>query len=520
MNRNLSIQAVSDRSTIWDCLVIGGGATGLGTAVDAASRGLKTLLVEKTDFAKGTSSRATKLAHGGVRYLEQGNISLVREALRERGLMIKHAPHIVHPLKFIIPAYKRLEIPFYGIGLKLYDFMSGKLSLGHAKLLGKSEVVQHLPTVQQNDLKGGILYMDGQFDDARLAVTLALTFNDLGGVAANYVEVVGLTKTSEKISGAILRDRETGTEHEVRAKVVVNATGVFVDSIRHLDDPTSGKMLAVSQGAHLVLPKHFLPSTSALMVPKTSDGRVLFGIPWHDRLILGTTDGEVPEPVEEPRIQEKEISFILSEAAKYLAKPPTESDVLSCYAGLRPLVKSGHAGSTAAISREHTVAISTSGLVTITGGKWTTYRRMGEDCVDHVLQIGGFSAKPSRTPDLQLHGSSESVETFAAPSHLAVYGTERPKIEALSRKVSGKLLHPRLPYLQAEVLWAVREEMARTVEDILARRTRAILLDSTAAAESAPDVAELIAGELGYDSAWQESQVKQFQDLSKIYRLR
>jgi len=522
VNRNLAIQAISDRSTVWDCLVIGGGATGLGTAVDAASRGLKTLLVEKTDFAKGTSSRSTKLAHGGVRYLEQGNISLVREALHERGLMIKNAPHLVHPLKFVIPAYKCLELPFYGIGLKIYDLLSGKLSLGHSKLLSKADTVRHLPTLQQNHLKGGILYLDGQFDDSRLAVTLALTFADLRGVVANYVEVVTLTKNNGKVSGAILRDRETGTEHEVSARVVVNATGVFVDAIRHLDDPTSGKMLAVSQGSHLVLSRHFLPSTSALMVPKTSDGRVLFGIPWHDRLILGTTDDEVPESSEEPRIQEREISFILSEAAKYLAKSPTESDVLACYAGLRPLVKAEHAGSTATLSREHTVLISASNLITITGGKWTTYRRMGEDCVNRVSQIGGFPSVPSRTSELQLHGSSESTETFTEPNHhLAIYGSERKKIEASVKRdaASGNLLHPRLPYLRAEVTWVVREEMARTVEDVLARRTRALFLDAAAAAESAPAVAEIMAAEFGYDSAWQESQVKNFQALSRIYQL-
>jgi glycerol-3-phosphate dehydrogenase len=522
VNRSLAIGAISDRSTVWDCLVIGGGATGLGTAVDAASRGLKTLLVEKFDFAKGTSSRATKLAHGGVRYLEQGNISLVREALSERGRMLKNAPHLVHPLKFIIPAYKRLDFPFYGVGLKIYDLLAGKLSLGPTKLLGKAETIRHLPTVQQNELKGAILYLDGQFDDARLAITLALTLADLGGFAANYVEAVGFTKTNGKLSGAILRDRESGNEYEVSARVIVNATGVFVDSIRHLDDAASGKMLAVSQGSHLVVAKHFLPGTSALMVPKTSDGRVLFGIPWHDRVIIGTTDGEVPEPSEEPRIQEKEISFILSEAGKYLAKPPTESDVLACYSGLRPLVKPGHAGSTKSISREHTVAISNSNLVTITGGKWTTYRRMGEDCVNRVIEIAGLPAVSSKTPDLALHGSSTSAATFLEPAHLAVYGSERGKVEELSKskKGSGGLIHPRLPYIKAEVTWAVREEMARTVEDVLSRRTRALLLDSSAASESASIVAEIMAEELGHDNAWKEAQVKDFQALSRIYQLR
>jgi glycerol-3-phosphate dehydrogenase len=522
VDRNLAIQAISDRSTVWDCLVIGGGATGLGTAVEAASRGLRTLLVEKTDFAKGTSSRATKLAHGGVRYLEQGNISLVREALHERGLMLKNAPHLAHPLKFIIPAYSLWQIPFYGIGLGIYDLLSGKLSLGRSKILSASETIKQLPTVEQRQLRGGVSYFDGQFDDARLATTLAHTFSDLGGLVANYVEVVRLTKKNDKISGAILHDRESGGELEVSARVVVNATGVFVDSVRKMDEPGSTKMLAVSQGAHLVLPKEFLPGTSALMVPKTSDGRVLFGIPWHNRLILGTTDGEVPEPLEEPRIQEQEISFILSEAGRYLTKRPTESDVLSCYAGLRPLVKAGHAGSTAGISREHTVLISSSNLVTITGGKWTTYRRMGEDCVNRVAEIGNFPSVPSRTAALSLHGSSSDARTFSPPTHLAVYGKDRKRVEDLasSEPGLGTLLNAQLPYLQAEVVWAAREEMARTVEDVLARRTRALLLDSSAAAKAAPRVAEILARELHRDKAWQDKQVEDFCTLAKVYQLR
>ena len=311
-------------------------------------------------------------------------------------------------------------------------------------------------------------------------------------------------------------------EIEISARVVVNATGVFVDTLRKMDEPGSSKMLAVSQGAHLVLPKEFLPGTSALMVPKTSDGRVLFGIPWHDRLILGTTDGEVPEPVEEPRIQDHEISFILSEAARYLAKDPTESDVLSCYAGLRPLVKAGHASSTAGLSREHTLLVSPSGLVTITGGKWTTYRRMGEDCINRVTEIGGFTPVPSRTSTLPLHGSRSAAETFLPPSHLAVYGAERKKVEELAASETGlsEALHNRLPYLQAEVVWAIREEMARTVEDVLTRRTRAILLDSAAAAEAAPRVAEIMGRELGRDKAWQQQQIEAFRSLAKIYQLK
>ncbi|MBV9674114.1 MAG: FAD-dependent oxidoreductase [Verrucomicrobia bacterium] len=521
MNRTEAIRAISDRSTKWDCLVIGGGATGLGTAVEAAARGLKTLLVERFDFAQGTSSRSTKLAHGGVRYLEQGNITLVRAALRERGLMLQNAPHLVHALQFVIPAYHLWQLPFYGVGLKIYDFLSGKLSLGHSKVLSRSETLNHLPTLETRGLKGGILYMDGQFDDSRLAISLALTFWDLGGTIANYVEVVDLTKQNGKVSGAIVRDRETSSEHEVAAKIVVNATGVFVDAVRRLDEPDARKLLAVSQGAHLVLPREFLPSRSALMIPKTSDGRVLFGIPWHDRLIIGTTDHEVPEPIAEPTIQEDEIHFMLTESAKYFDRDPSESDVLSCYVGLRPLVRAGEGSSTAALSRDHTVIVSTSGLITITGGKWTTYRHMAEDCIDHVCDVGGVARSPSRTTNLPLHGSSKAPEIFSPPEHLAVYGAEREKVTLLAASNGfGELVHPRLPYLRAEVLWAVREEMARTVEDVLSRRTRALLLDSAAAVEAAPWVAELLAAELGRDQSWQADQVKQFCELARSYQIR
>jgi glycerol-3-phosphate dehydrogenase len=521
VDRSVAIQAISDSSTVWDCLVIGGGATGLGVAVEAASRGLRTLLIERTDFAKGTSSRATKLAHGGVRYLEQGNIGLVREALHERGLMIKNAPHLAHPLKFVIPAYHLWEIPFYAIGLGIYDRLAGKLSLGPSKALSKSDTIRHLPTVEQNRLKGGILYFDGQFDDARLAVTLAHTLSDLGGFPANYVDVIGITRHAGKVTGAVVHDRESDSEFEVSARAVINATGVFVDSVRQMDEPGAKKMLAVSQGAHLVLPRDFIPGTCALMVPKTSDGRVLFGIPWHERVILGTTDGPVPEPVEEPRIQAHEIAFILSEAAKYLAKDPTESDVVSCYAGLRPLVKAGHASKTSGLSREHTVAISSSGLVTITGGKWTTYRRMGEDCIDRVIKLVGLPSVPSRTSELPLHGHSQDPETFASPLHLAVYGSDRARIKELaaSDKQLEALLDPGLPYIKAEVVWAAREEMARTVDDVLARRTRALLLDSTAAVDASPAVAEILAKELGRDLVWQENQVQAFRKVARNYQL-
>jgi len=522
MNRDIAIQAISDRSTIWDCLVIGGGATGLGTALEAASRGYKTLLVEKTDFAKGTSSRATKLVHGGVRYLEQGNVALVREALHERGLLLRHAAHLAHPLKFVIPAYHYWQLPFYGVGLKLYDALSGKLSLGKSEVFGPTKTIGYLPNVETKNLKGGILYLDGQFDDARLTVSLLQTIHEAGGVAANYLEVVRLTKDGTKVNGAVVHDRETGQEYTLRSKAVVNATGVFTDMIRELDDPAGEKIVASAQGSHLVLPPEFLQSKAALMVPKTSDGRVLFAIPWHDRLIIGTTDFGVPKPVEEPKIQEHEINFILSEAARYMAKDPTESDVLACYSGLRPLVKAGAGKKTAALSRSHFVLVSPSGLVTITGGKWTTYRHMGEDCINHVAEVAGLQPRPSKTAELSIHGNSSAPETFNPPEHLAVYGTDRKAVEQLAGGDPNKAdkLHPRIPYLTAEVYWAVEHEMARTVEDVLSRRTRALLLDAKAAIEVAPRVATILADKLKRDKKWVADQISAFTEVARNYLLR
>jgi glycerol-3-phosphate dehydrogenase len=522
VNRDAAIEAISDRSTVWDCLVIGGGATGLGAALEAASRGYRTLLVEKTDFAKGTSSRATKLVHGGVRYLEQGDIALVREALHERGLLLRHASHLAHPLKFVIPAYHYWQLPFYGVGLKIYDALSGKLSLGKSEVFGPSKTVEYLPNVETKDLKGGILYLDGQFDDARLTVSLLQSIHDAGGVAANYVEVVQLTKDGTRVNGAVVRDRETGQEQTVRAKAIVNATGIFTDLIRQLDDPVADKIIAVAQGSHLVLPKEFLQSKAALMVPKTSDGRVLFAIPWHDRLIIGTTDFGVPKPVEEPRIQNHEINFILSEAARYMAKDPTENDVLACYSGLRPLVKAGHEQKTAALSRSHSVIVSPSGLVTITGGKWTTYRHMGEDCINRVTEVAGLEQRVSKTAELSIHGNSSAPEVFAPPEHLAVYGTDRAAVERLAGgdPVKAEKLHPRLPYLLAEVHWAIENEMARTVEDILSRRTRSLLLDAKASVEVAPRVAKILADKLHRDEKWTDDQVSSFNEVARNYMLR
>jgi glycerol-3-phosphate dehydrogenase len=517
MKRDESLQRLAEPGKIWDVLIVGGGATGLGAAVEAASRGYSTLLLEQADFAKATSSRSTKLVHGGVRYLEQGDVTLVLHALRERGLLAQNAPHLCRSLTFVIPAYHWWDKFFYGIGLKVYDALSGKLSMGHSHVLNREKTLGHLPTVRPEHLRGGILYTDGQFDDSRLATTLALTFADLGGTPLNYMWVKGLLKKDGKVCGAVAEDFESGRTYEIHARTVLNATGIFTDNVRRFDDAQAKEMLSVSQGTHIVLDRSFLPGTTALMIPKTDDGRVLFAIPWHHHVVVGTTDLPTPNISLEPRPMEEEIDFLLRHARHYLAKPVNRKDVLSVFSGLRPLVKAGHGEKTSKLSRDHTVVTSKSNLVTITGGKWTTYRRMGQDAIDHLAETGGLPPKPSRTEHLPLHGHLE----HAGDQPDRVYGSDLALIQALAKEDPrlAQLLHKRLPYTAAEVVWAARVEMARSVEDVLARRTRALFLDARAAIESAPETARLLAHELGRDEAWQEKQVAQFTKLAEGYLL-
>lgn len=519
MNREEFLEAIRKAREPWDLLVIGGGATGLGTAVDACSRGYRTVLLEQHDFAKSTSSRSTKLVHGGVRYLRQGNISLVRDALRERGRLFENAPHLVHRQAFVIPVYHWWEKPFYGIGLKLYDQLAGDLGLGRSRLLSRSETLERLPTLQPAGLRGGVCYYDGQFDDARLAVNLAQTIGDLGGIALNYVKVVGLQKSHGKISGVVARDEETGEEIRVSARAVINATGVFCDAVRNMDEAGVQAVTAPSQGAHVVLPESFLKGETALMVPRTPDGRVMFAIPWHGRTLVGTTDCPVSEVTLEPRPMEQEIEFILDNAAKYLSARPGRGDVLSMFAGLRPLVRSsGDASDTAALSRDHTVLVSGSGLVTVVGGKWTTYRKMAEDTVNEAETVAGFTRRPCGTVELKVHGWTREK---TSRQDLKVYGEDADSMAKLDKlqPALAELIHPELPYRGSTIVQAVRKEMARTVEDVLARRTRALVLDARASLEAAPAVARVMAGELGRDGAWEQRQVSDYAAVAAGYLL-
>jgi glycerol-3-phosphate dehydrogenase len=500
----------------WDMIVVGGGATGIGVAIDAAARGYGVLLLEQNDFGKGTSSRSTKLVHGGVRYLEQGNISLVMEALRERGLLLANAPHLVHDRGFVVPNYDWWEAPFYGLGLKVYNLLAGKYGFGASRILSKEETLERLPTIKTEGLRGGVIYFDGQFDDSRLLINMAATAYEMGATLLNYARVTGLTKDADGfIDGVLARDVESGEELQAQAEVVINATGPFTDDLRRQSDPSITPMIAPSQGVHLVFDRSFLPGDSAIMVPHTSDGRVMFAIPWHGHTLIGTTDTPVDDASLEPVAMEQEIDFILSTASLYLAHTPTRADILSVFAGIRPLVKSG-SGGTAAMSRDHTIHIEQSGLLSICGGKWTTYRHMAEDCVNQAAMLARLPEKASTTEHLQLHGFHPGAEAFGP---LRVYGSDAPSIQDLMRAepALSEQLDAALRYTGAEVLWGVRHEMARTVEDVLARRTRALFLNARAAMRMAPRVAGLMAQELNRDDAWQAEQVERFEAVARNY---
>jgi glycerol-3-phosphate dehydrogenase len=528
MNRADMWSRVDGHPKAWDMIVVGGGATGVGVAIDAASRGYDVLLLEQSDFGKGTSSRSTKLAHGGVRYLEQGNIGLVMDALKERGLLLQNAPHLVHDLAFIVPNYDWWEAPFYGLGLKLYQLLAGKYGFGTSRILSKEETLQQLPTLKTEGLRGGAVYYDGQFDDARLLIHMVATAFEQGATLLNYVEVTTLTKDAQGfVDGVNARDAETGKEFRASAKVVINATGAFTDFIRLKAEPTAESIIIPSQGIHLVFDASFLQGNSAIMVPHTSDGRVLFAIPWHGHTLVGTTETAIAAATLEPVATEQEIDFVLTTAGQYLTKAPTRKDTLSVFAGIRPLVRStnaaGNSANTAVLSRDHVIHIDRSGLVTICGGKWTTYRHMAEDCVDQAATLAQLPDQPCATHQLTIHGSNNLADAEAPrePGWFGVYGSDAPEIRKLVARepALGEMLHPTLPYLKAEVIWAVREEMARTVEDVLARRTRALFLNARAAIEMAPVVADLMAVELGWDAAHRAKQLATFQQVASNYIL-
>lgn len=490
--------------------VVGGGATGVGIAVDAAARGYAVVLLEQSDFGKGSSSRSTKLVHGGVRYLQQGNLSLVMEALKERGLLLQNAPHLVHDLPFVVPNYQWWEAPFYGIGLKVYDLLAGQYGFGPSRRLSRAEVLTRIPTLQPEGLRGGVLYHDGQFDDSRLLINLAQTAAEHGACLLNYARVLRLLKDTEGlVCGLEFRDEETEQDHRLAARCVINATGPFCDDLRRQDDPGAESLIAPSQGVHLVLSRSFLPGQSAIMVPHTRDGRVMFALPWQGHVVVGTTDTAITTASLEPRPLAGEVEFLLETAGAYLARRPVRTDILSVFTGIRPLAKAGDGANTAALSRDHTVTISPSGLLSIFGGKWTTYRKMAEDCVDHAIVLARLDERPCATRSLRLHGWHPPADEN---DPLAGYGSDAEPLRQLQRDVPALAgpLHPALPITGAQVVWAVRHEMARTLEDMLARRARALFLNARAALAMAPAVAGLMARELGQTESWQQRQIQQF----------
>lgn len=519
MKRSKLIDQVKFKD-IWDIIIIGGGATGLGAAVEATTRGYKTLLLEQYDYTKGTSSRSTKLVHGGVRYLAQGDVGLVLEALKERGLMLKNAPHLVTNKSFLIPSYKWWYKPFYTFGLTIYDLLSGKRRFGTSKPYSREKTLEKIPTLKKDKLRGSILYHDGQFDDARLGINLAQTIIENGGTALNYFKVTQFLKKEGKINGVVTVNQETGEKFEVKAKVVLNATGVFVDKIIQKDNPEASQVVKPSQGVHIVLDAKFLKSDYALMIPRTRDGRVLFAVPWHNKIILGTTDVPKEDAVIEPKATLEEIDFILETASRYLEINPTRADIKSVFAGLRPLAapKKDVNGKTKEISRKHKIIVSKSNLVSIIGGKWTTYREMGEDAIDKLVTVANLSEKESVTEKFHIHGYKEGVD-FENPMYF--YGADLEKIKALIKKTPelDDWLSKDLKIKKVQVVWAVRHEYARTVEDFLSRRTRTLLLDAKESIKLAPKVAEIMAKELGFDAAWIQKQIQQYKDLAKGYLL-
>ena len=518
MLRSKNIKKIKNQKKSWDILIIGGGASGLGAAVDAASRGFKTLLLEKEDFAKGTSSRSTKLIHGGVRYLQNGDLSMVIESLKERGIMRRNAPHLVKDLSFVIPSYDWWSSPFYGIGLKIYDMMAGKLGLGPSTLLNKEETINLIPNVKKTGLKGGVIYHDGQFDDSRMAISLALTAEQQGAIVCNYIKVESLIKNDNLISGVIAKDFLTKERIKINCKVLINATGVFSDNILKMDNPNNPKLIKPSQGVHLVLDKKFLNGPHAIMVPHTSDGRVLFAVPWNNFVVVGTTDTLVNYISIEPNALDKEIKFILDNAGKYMTKTPKKSDIKSVFTGLRPLAADeGDSNETSEISRGHKIILSESGMISILGGKWTTYRKMSEDLINSALSVGGFPERACITQNLPIYGYDYNSD-WEDPMH--VYGSEIDKIKSIDESNFSKSISKEFFITKNMIIWSIRNEMSMKLEDILARRTRCLFLDVNETLKIAPKVSGIMAKEMNKNKEWIDKELKNFVKLASKYQIK
>lgn len=520
MDRQKTLTALKKDNSEYDFIVIGGGATGIGIALEASARGYKTVLLEKSDFTKSTSSKSTKLVHGGVRYLAQGDVALVREACRERGLLRKNAPHLVKNQSFVIPTAGLWDELQYTIGLTLYDLMAGNLSLGRSKRISKKRALKRIATINPDKITAGVVYHDGQFDDSRLAINTLQSTDEMGGKVLNYTSVIGLHKDDhQKLNGVRVKDEITDEEFSVFGKNIINATGVFADEVMQMDNPEKKKTIAPSQGIHLMLDREFLPGDDAIMIPKTDDGRVLFAVPWHGKVVVGTTDTPVDRASLEPRALEEEVEFVLKTAGRYLTKAPQRSDVLSVFAGLRPLAApEGDSKKTKEISRSHKIFVSDSGLLTMIGGKWTTYRKMGEDLVDRAEKERGWKHIETKTKHLKLHGYKKEVD-LEDPMYF--YGTDKERILKLAEQnpALDEYVSKKLKIKKAQVVWAVRNEMALNVEDFLARRSRAQLLDASESMNAAREVATVMAEELGKDEAWKKAQIEEYEKVTSGYLL-
>ncbi len=521
MNRELMLNKLEAVNQPFDFVIIGGGASGIGIVLEAVSRGYSAVLFEKSDFVKSTSSKSTKLVHGGVRYLAQGDVALVREACVERGLLLRNAPHLVRSQPFVIPAFGWFDEFLYTIGLTLYDLMAGRYSLRRSKRISKKQVLSYLPTLKENKLTAGILYYDGQFDDARLAVNVLQTATGLGAVVVNHMPVEALIKDGDgKLQGVKVKDLFSEKSFNVKGRFVINATGVFADDILRMDRPGMQPTMRPSQGIHIVLDKSFLPGDHAIMIPDTDDGRVLFAVPWHGRVVVGTTDTPIDQSSLEPVAKEEEIEFLLSTYGRYLKEAPERSDVLSIFAGLRPLAatKNNNGKKTKEISRNHKIIVSSSGLMTMIGGKWTTFRRMAEDIISRAEKVNRLKRTRSVTRKMKVRGYKESVD-MNDPYY--VYGTDRDAMLDLVKgnPALGEFLSESLQIIKAQVVWAVREEMAMTVEDVLSRRTRCQLLDARESIRMAPEVASIMAEEMGKDQHWIRDQVSAYEEVTRNYFL-
>ena len=513
MGRRASLQRVFDEHDPWDIIIVGGGATGIGAAVDAASRGYRCALFEQSDFGKGTSSRSTKLVHGGVRYLRQGRIALVREALRERSIIFRNAPHVVQRLPFLVPAYHGWELPYYAAGLAIYSALSSGTSFGRSRTLSRQQVVSHLPTLNaasagglRGSLRGGVLYTDGQFDDARLLINLAQTAADHGATLLNYVQVLRTIRgTNGLVRGVHVRDFESGRDAQVLGRCVINATGAFCDELRHGDEPDAHPIVTLSQGAHIVLDQSFLPGHTAMTIPRTSDGRVVFAIPWHGHLLVGTTDTPIEHVSLEPKPLADEVDFLLKSMGEYVTKQPRRCDVRSAFAGIRPLVRRRNGATsakTSELSRDHILEVSRSGLITVVGGKWTTYRAMANECIDLAAAVARLPRRPCVTARVKIRGAEDAMT-------MQVMGRGDPQ--------ASPWLDEALAIDEVCVRWAARHEAARTVDDVLSRRTRALHLNARSAIRMAPEVARVLGEELGRDPLWQQNQVEEFRALAANY---